>query len=219
MRRRDLIAVLGGLLATPSALRAQRTAVPVIGFLSPFSRSDSEAWNQAFREGLRDLGWIEGGNVRIEYRFAEGKADRLPELVNGLVKLKVDVIVVSVTPDALAATEATKTIPIVMAAVGDPVATGLVPKLTRPGGNVTGMSQMLIELVPKRLELLKEIAPRISRVAVLSNPQDAISVLAGQQAEATVRHLGMNTYSIQVYNEDQFKSGFAGARHADRRPQ
>ena len=152
MRRRDLIAVLGGLLATPSALRAQRTAVPVIGFLSPFSRSDSEAWNQAFREGLRDLGWIEGGNVRIEYRFAEGKADRLPELVNGLVKLKVDVIVVSVTPDALAATEATKTIPIVMAAVGDPVATGLVPKLTRPGGNVTGMSQMLIELVPKRLD-------------------------------------------------------------------
>jgi putative ABC transport system substrate-binding protein len=211
VKRRDLIVALGGLLTAPNPLLAQRKTTPVVGLLSPFAPAETEAWHQAFREGMRNLGWIEGSNFKIEYRFADGLVDRLPELVADLIKLKVDVILASVTPDALAAAEATKTIPIVMAAAGDPVATGLVPNLARPGGNVTGMSQMLIELIPKRLELLKEIAPHISRVAFLSNPEDDISVLAGREAEAAARGLRMETHSILIDSKDQFEVGFTAA--------
>ena len=150
----------------------QPTKVPRIGFLSPFSPSDNALWHQAFRLGLRDLGWVEGKNISIEYRYAEGRNDRLPDLAADLVRLKVDVIVTAVTSDALAAKKATRTIPIVMVAAGDPVASGLVESLARPGGNVTGLSQMTPELAGKRLELLKEIVPKLSRVAVLWNPQD-----------------------------------------------
>jgi putative ABC transport system substrate-binding protein len=112
----------------------------VIGLLSPFSRADAEIWHQAFRKGLRDLSRVEGANLRIEYRYTDGRSERLPELVTELIDLKVDVIVTSVTPDALAAAAATKTIPIVMAAPGDPIAMGLVASLARPGGNITGLS-------------------------------------------------------------------------------
>src|SRR6185436_17657763 len=134
--------------------------------LSSTSPSDAASVHQAFRLGLRDLGWVEGTNISIEYRYAEGRGDRLPDLAADLVRLKVDVIVASVTPTALAAQNATRAIPIVMAAGGDPVASGLVESLARPGGNVTGLSQMALQLVGKRLELLKELVPKLSRVAV-----------------------------------------------------
>jgi putative ABC transport system substrate-binding protein len=198
-------------VAWPLAVDAEQKAMPVIGLLSPFSRPDTELWHQAFRQGLRDLGWIEGVNARIESRFAEARMERLPELVSDLIKLKVDVIVASVTPDALAAARATKTIPIVMVSPGDPIATGLIASLARPGGNVTGMSQMLTELVGKRLELLKDAAPSISRVAVLWNPRDAISILAWRELQDPARQLGIDLYSLEVQSSDQFDAAFAGA--------
>jgi putative tryptophan/tyrosine transport system substrate-binding protein len=215
MRRRDLMLMLGGSLAVPRTLRAQQKPMPVIGLLSPFSRADTELWHQAFRQGLRDLGWIEGVNVGIEYRFAEARMERLPELVSDLIKLKVDAIIVSVTPDALVAAKATKTIPIVMVSPGDPIATGLIASLARPGGNVTGMSQMLTELVGKRLELLKDVAPSISRVAVLWNPRDPISTLAWRELQAPARQLEIDLYSLEVQSSDQFEAAFASAIGAD----
>ena len=162
-----LIIVLAlGLLPPPMSSDAQQPAkVPRIGLLSSFSPSDTAGWHQAFRQGLRDLGWVEGKTISIEYRYAEGRHDRLPDLAADLVRLKVDIIVASVTSDALAAKHATRAIPIVMASAGDPVATGLVDSLARPGGNITGLSQMAPELAGKRLELLKEIVPKLSRVA------------------------------------------------------
>ena len=143
--------------------------------------------SQAFRQGLRDLGWVEGKNIRIEYRYAEGRNDRLTDLAADLVRLKVDIIVTAVTPDVSAAKNATSTIPIVMAAAGDPVATGLVDSLARPGGNITGLSQMNPELAGKRLELLKEIVPQLSRVAVFWNPQDQMSTISWNELQPPAR--------------------------------
>src|SRR5258708_35102005 len=153
----------------PFAARGQQSAGKdprVIGMLSPFSRSDSEPWHLAFRKGLRELGWVEGENIQIEYRYAEGRSERLPELVADLINHKVAIIVVAVTPDAQAAATATKTIPIVMASAGDPVATGLIKNLARPGGNITGLSQMSTVLAPKRLQLFNDAVPNLSTVRV-----------------------------------------------------
>ena len=163
-----LIALGAGALAWAGAVRAQAPAtVRRIGLLSGFSPSVDAPSYQAFRLGLRDLGWVEGKNISIEYRYAEGGVDRLPDLAADLVRLKVDVIVASVGSDALAAKNATRVIPIVMVGPADPVASGLVESLARPGGNVTGLSQMSVEMVGKRLELLKEIIPKLTSVAVL----------------------------------------------------
>ena len=219
MNRRDLITVLGGaILALPLALDGvargappERAAPVLIGLLSPFTRAHTELWHQAFRQGLRDLGWVEGANVRIEYRYGDGRSEGLPELAAELVKLKVELIVVAVTPDALAAAKATKSIPIVMAAPGDPVETGLVASLARPGGNVTGLAQMGIDLAGKRLEMLREAAPGISRLAVLWNRQDAISRLVWQEIQQPARQLGIDLHSLEVWNGDQFDAAFASA--------
>ena len=145
----------------------QPTKIPRIGYLSAISLSTSPARIEAFLQGLRDLGYVEGKNIVIEYRFAEGKLDRLPALAAELVRLKVDVIVTIASRETRAAKEATNTIPIVMTNEGDPVGTGLVASLARPGGNITGLSTLTAELSGKRLELLKEIVPNLSRVAVL----------------------------------------------------
>ncbi len=167
-----IVTLVLGILVAPLASRAQQPAkVPRRGLISPFSPADTALWHQAFRQGLRDLGWLEGQNISLEYRYAEGRNDRLPDLAADLVRLKVGIIVASVTPDALAAKHATRAIPIVMASAADPVGTGLVESLARPGGNITGLSQMALELIGKRLELLKEMVPKLSRVAVLWNPE------------------------------------------------
>jgi putative ABC transport system substrate-binding protein len=180
MERRTFMALVsGGFLAAPFAAEAQRAGkVARIGVLeqggSPTSISGPI---QAFRQGLRDLGYVEGQNIVIEYRYAEGKAERLPDLAAELLRLKVDVIVAGGTLAPLAAKYATRTIPIVLAAAGDPVGTGLVASLARPGGNVTGLSAISPELGGKRLQLLKEVVPGVSRVAVLwnaANPWPAI---------------------------------------------
>jgi putative ABC transport system substrate-binding protein len=221
MRRRELILGLSALVAlrlfareAAQGARAAGDAPAVIGLLAPFTRADTELWHRAFRQGLHDLGWVEGGNIRFEYRYADGQVDRLPELVAELINLKVDVIVTAVTPDALAAAKATKTIPIVMAATGDPVTTGLIASLARPGGNVTGLTQIQTDLSAKRLQLLKEIAPGISRIAALWNPQDAISSLARQEIESAARHLAVELHSLEVRSSDELTAAFASAADA-----
>jgi putative ABC transport system substrate-binding protein len=169
MQRREFITLLGGAAATwPLVAHAQQAAkIPRIGLLSPFSPANTAIWHKAFLRGLRDLGWVDGKNIAIEYRYAEGRNDHLPGLIADLARLKVDIIVTTVTIDTLAAKNAANAIPIVMVAAGDPVATGIVASLARPGGNITGLSQMATDLTGKRLELLKEIAPNISSMAVL----------------------------------------------------
>ena len=215
MNRRDSIAALAALgAALPLARAQQPSKIPRIGLLSPFSPAATALWHQAFRQGLRDLGWVEGKNISIEYRYAEGRSDRLPDLAADLVRLKVDIIVAAVPADALAAQKATKAIPIVMAAGGDPVAVGLVESLARPGGNVTGLSTMTPDLAGKRLELLKEIVPKLSRVAVLWNPEDRSSALIWREIQRPARELGIQLHSLEVRSANDFDKAFEAATRA-----
>jgi len=214
--RRELLIALGaGALAWTGAARAQAPAkVPRIGLLTVFSPSDAALWHQAFRLGLRDLGWVEGKNISIEYRYAEGRSDRLPDLAADLVRLKVDIIVTGFTSDALVAQKATRAVPIVVAAAGDLGASGLVGSLARPGGNITGLSAMISELVGKRLELLTEMIPRLSRVAVLWNPQGATSQLTWKEIQLPARQLGVQLHSLEVRSPDDFDKAFEDATRA-----
>ena len=212
--RRRLVVALGvGAFAAPLGSVAQQkpAKIPRIGLLSPFSPADAMPWYKALQVGLRDLGWVEGKNIGIEYRYAEGKSDRLPDLAADLVRLNVDIIVTTITPDALAAKNATRVIPIVMAAAGEPVASGIVESLARPGGNVTGLSQMTVELGGKRLELLKEIVPKLSRVAVLWEPATAISTLAWKEIQLPARQLGIELYSLEILTANDLDKAFEAA--------
>src|SRR5262249_55362707 len=167
--RRELLAALGGAVVTwPLAARAQQPKVPTIGALVIGNISPEEFWRE-FRQGLRDLGYIEGQDIRFEFRSAEGQIDRLPELAAELVRLKVDVIVTWFTPTAVAAKQATRDIPIVMAKTGDPIGTGLVASLPRPGGNVTGIASVAAELAGKSVQLIRDMLPSARRVTALAN--------------------------------------------------
>jgi putative ABC transport system substrate-binding protein len=202
-------------LAWAGAARAQAPAkVRRIGLLSTFSLSDAAPWHHAFRQGLRDLGWVEGKNISIEYRYVDGRSDRLPDLAADLVRLKVDVIVASAPEDALAAQKATRAVPIVIVVSGDPVALGLVESLARPGGNVTGLSTMTFELAGKRLELLKQIVPKLSRVAVLWNPQGAVPMLQWKETQHAARQLGVQLHSLEVRTLNDLDKAFEGAIRA-----
>ncbi len=214
--RRKLVIALGAVvLVEPLTSFAQHLAkIPRMGVLSSFSPADSAVWHEALRQGLRDLGWVEGKNISIEYRYAEGRNDRLSDLAADLVRLKVDVIVAAVTPDALAAKVATTAIPIVVASAGDPVATGLVQSLAHPGGNITGLSQMAPELAGKRLELLKELVPKLVRVAVLWNPQSRTSTLGWKESQLPARELGVQLQSLEVRSSGEFDKAFEGANRA-----
>ena len=209
-----LIALGAGALAWAGAVRAQAPTVRRIGLLSGFSPSTYAASYPAFPLGLRDLGWVEGKNISIEYRYAEGRHDRLPDLAAELVRLKVDVIVATATSDAQAAQKATRVIPIVMVAGGDPVASGLVESLARPGGNVTGLSQILQELGGKRLELLKEIVPKLSSVAVLWNPQSASATLGWKENQQPAQQLGIQLHSLEVRSANELDEAFEAATRA-----
>ena len=177
MRRREFITLLGGAAVWPLAARAQQMGkVPRIGYLGSSSPSLEPHFVEAFRQKLRELGHIEGENIAIEYRWAEGQDGRLPDLAAELARLQPNVIVTTGTPGALAAMQATKTIPIVMASSGDPVGAGLVTSLARPGGHVTGFTIVGPQIEGKRLDLLKEAVPELSRVAVLWNPSYPASV-------------------------------------------
>ena len=188
MRRREFLGVLGGSAAAwPFAVRAQQPAMPVVGFLHSASPEPNVAFVAAFRKGLNEAGFVEGQNVAIEFRWAAGELDRLPELATELVRRRVAVIVTPAsTPATLAAQAATTTIPIVFATGGDPVAAGLVKSLNRPGGNVTGISFQSVELLGKELGMLRELAPQPKRFAALVNPkyEYADSVVTGLRAGA-----------------------------------
>ncbi len=215
--RRTLILAAAAVpvLAWAGAVRAQAPAkIRRIGFLSPWAPSDAALWHRAFRVGLSDLGWVEGKNISVEYRYAEGRSDRLPDLAADLVRLKVEVIVASATSDALAAQKATRAIPIVLVAAADPVASGLVESLARPGGNITGLSQMSMELGGKRLELLKEIVPKLSRVAVLWNPQGAASPMYWKEIQLPARQLGVQLHSLEIRSPTDFEKAFENAIRA-----
>jgi putative tryptophan/tyrosine transport system substrate-binding protein len=211
MDRRAFIGTLaGGLLAAPLAAAAQEYKAGKVARIGRLELS-SAGTDEAFRQGLRELGYVEGQNVVLEYRFAEGKAERLPNLAAELVNLKVDIIVAGGTPAPLAAKHATSTIPIVMAAAGDPVRTGLVANLARPGGNVTGLSTFTPELAAKRLQLLKEVVPGVSRVAVLWNATNPFAVFNMRETEVAARTLGVQVQSLEVRGSDDFENAFAAA--------
>jgi len=214
MDRRTFLAGTGAmLLAAPLAAGAQQPAkVPRIGYLSPLSPPADSIRIEAFRQGLRDLGYVEGQNIAIEYRYAEGRFDRLPDLAAELVRLKVEVIVAASTPGILAAKNATSTIPIVMTLSADPVPTGLVSSLARPGGNITGLSLLSGELNQKRLELLKEVVPNLSRVAALWNPANPASRFQLKETEAAARVLGVQLQPLEVRGPDpDFEGAFQAA--------
>src|ERR1700731_4183319 len=173
-RRQFIFALGGAAVAWPLTARAQQPKVPTIGVLVIGNISPEEFWRE-FRQGLRDLGYIEGQNIRFEFRSAEGQIDRLPELAAELVSLKVDVIVTWFTPTAVAAKQATRDIPIVMAETGDPIGTGLVASLPRPGGNVTGVASVAAELAGKSVQLIRDMLPSARRVTALANATDPFS--------------------------------------------
>jgi putative ABC transport system substrate-binding protein len=216
-RRTFMALVSGGLLATPLAAEAQQAGkVARIGILSPASPSDAGGKPSdlavlfaAFREGLRELGYVEGQNIKIESRWAEGNYDRLSGLAADLVRLKVDVIVTYGTPASQAAKRATSTIPIVMAAIIDPVASGLVTSLARPGGNLTGNSMMSPDLVEKQLEILKEVVPKISRVALLHNPANPGNAPQVRHAQDAARALGVRLQLLGARGPSEIDSAFA----------
>jgi putative ABC transport system substrate-binding protein len=211
-RRRFIEVIAGGLLAAPLAAEAQQAAkIARIGYLAG-SLAGAPHMPEAFRQGLRDLGYIEGRNVVIEYRDAEGKLERLPALAAELVALKVDVIVAGNTRAALAAKQATRTLPIVFTNASDPVASGLVTSLARPGSNVTGLSNLAPELVGKGLELLTQAVPGVSRVAVLWQP----GVLGGRtdkdmlkEADVAARALGVRLQVVEARGTDDFDRAFS----------
>ena len=193
------------------AVEAQRaTSIPRIGFLSPSSLSEPRTprFLEAFRQSLRELGYVEGQNIAIEFRWAEGKYERLPGLAAELVRLRVDVIV-AYGPAIQAAQQATGTIPIVMAVALDPVGAGHVASLGRPGGNITGLSSMAPELVGKQLELLKEVVPKVSRVALLANPANPGSAPQVRAAQDTARALGVRLQLLEARGPSEIDNAFA----------
>jgi len=209
-RRAFLTLVTGGLLAAPLAAEAQQPGrVYRIGFLGPAAEGVYTDSLLSLSTGLRELGYVEGKNIVFEYRFAEDKYERLPDLAAGLVRDKVDVIVVHSTPGTRAAKQATRTIPIVMVNVADPVGTGLVARLARPGGNITGVSNIDVGLAAKRLELLKEVLPKLSLVGVLRNPNNPSGELQFKETQAAARSLGINIQLFDVRDRKELESAFS----------
>lgn len=213
MRRRLIAATAASAIVTPFAAFAQSTPrVARIGRLTPLSVQTEARHQKALLEGLRDLGWIEGKNLKIEYRYAEGQTERLPRLAAELAALKVDVIVAGSTPGAFAAKNATSTIPIVMVTTGDPVANGLVNSLSRPGGNITGMTTLAQALGGKRLEFFKEAIPAAKRIAVLVKPNTPDREDSLHEVNTAARTLGIDLDMFEARNPPAIESAFVAMK-------
>jgi putative ABC transport system substrate-binding protein len=210
MKRREFITLLGGAAASlPLVLRAQQPAkLPTVGFLGAGTPSTYGQWVAAFMQQLRERGWIEGRNIAIELRWAEGKNERYADIAAEFVRLNVDVIVTTGTAAVVAAKQATSVIPIVFTSAGDPVATGLVASLARPGGNVTGLSNQLPDLAGKRLELLREIIPDLHRLAILTNAGNPIGALEMGEVQAAARTLGLEILPLEIRRAEDIGPAF-----------
>jgi len=217
MRRRQFISLIGGATVWPLAARAQKAKVPRIGYLFSFTEPEGRHLWDACREGLRDLGYVDGQNIVLEPRWAQGQHDRLPALANELVRLHVNVIVAAATPASLAAKAASSKIPIVIVAVGEPVKTGLVTSLSHPGANVTGLSLLTLDLSGKRLELLHECIRDLVRVAVLMNPDNPISAIFMSETQDAAQRLGIKLQQLEVRRASDVDEAFA--RASDNRAQ
>jgi putative ABC transport system substrate-binding protein len=211
MRRREFIkGIVGSTLAAwPFAARAQQPGnVRSVGFSGQSTRSAESEFVAAFTQRLRELGWIDGRTITIEYRWSEGRAERFVQIAAEFVRLKVDVIVTAGTPQVLAAKQATSVIPIVFARTGDPVANGLVASLARPGGNVTGLSSQGDDLAGKRLELLREVVPGLRRVAILANVGNPFSVIELGEGQAAARTLGLEFDALEIRRAEDIVPAF-----------
>jgi putative ABC transport system substrate-binding protein len=208
MRRRKVIALVGSLAAWPFAAWAENAPTPVVGLLSPEAPTSSDV--NGLREGLRELGYTEGRNIHVEYRFAKGNFDQLSHFAKELVALKVDLIVTFVTQASIEAKKATATIPIVMVGVADPIGSGLIASFNRPDSNVTGTSSVATDVVSKQLGLLKEVVPDVNLVAVLWNPADPVfQAQQMKQTEAAAQKLGLQLQLLEARSTNEFESAFA----------
>jgi len=210
LRRRDFITLLGGAATWPVAAHAQQPGMPVIGFLNSGSPDADGDRMRAYRQGLTETGYVEGRNVTIEYRWADGQNDRLPSMAADLVRRGVNVIVTGGTPATLAAKAATTTIPIVFILSTDPVEAGLIASLNRPGGNLTGVTGLNVELAPKKLELLHDLLPAVTIIAMLVNPTNVIAAKNQSRAvQAAARTLGLQLHVLHASTERDFDQVFA----------
>src|SRR3984893_11095168 len=212
IQRRELIAALGGAVAWPLAARAQQPAMPVIGFMNAGTPKEDEHLRAAFQQGVNETGYIEGQNVTIEYHWAEGHADRLPGLAADLVRRRVSVIAATGTPAALAAKDATATIPIVFETAGDPIKLGLVASLNKPGRNITGVTQMSSELVSKRLGLLHDMIPAATIIGFLVNPTDPRAETQTRDMQEAAHALGLQIRVLNASTEAEIDTAFASLR-------
>src|SRR5262245_38801621 len=214
MRRRGFSPLVGGAAAAwPITVRAQQPAQrPIVGFVGPLASSAMSHWTAAFVQRLRELGWIEARTVAIEYRWGDGRSERFPELMAELVGLKVSVIVTGGTAAVIAAKRATSVIPIVFGSVADPVGTGLVASLARPGGNVTGLSNQSADLPGKRFELLREAIPGLRRLAIMANVSNPSNVLELNEAQAAARTLGLDTVKLEIRRFDDIMPALASLK-------
>lgn len=213
MRRRAFIILVGGsAMAWSLAGRAQQPRHPTIGFLGAYTPSVQSQWTAAFVQQLRELGWREGHTVAIEYRWAEGRTERADEIATELVRLKVDIIVLSGNAFASAAKRATATIPIVFALAGDPLGTGLLESLARPGGNITGLSLQTNDLSGKRIELLREIVPNLRRLAILGNAGNLSAKIAIEQTQAAARVLNLDIITLEILRAEDIAGALRGSK-------
>jgi putative tryptophan/tyrosine transport system substrate-binding protein len=216
MKRREFLGIVGSAAAAwPRTARAQQPAkLPTIGFLGGGTASAMSLWTAAFVQRLRELGWIEGRTIAIEYRWADGRSDHLADIAAEFVRLKVDVIVTHSAEPVLAAKQATSVIPIVFAAAADPVGNGLVASLARPGGNVTGLSVQFTDLAGKRLELLRELVPGLRRLAIMANVGAPGAVLEMRETQAVAGTLGLEAVTVEIRRAEDIAPAFEALKGA-----